>query len=165
MVQIRIAEGPADYAPARELFEEYQAEIGIPLCFQNFQHELDTLPGAYAAPRGRLLLAFQGGLPAGCVAIRLLDAHTCEMKRLYVRPALRGVGIGRALVERAIAEARRAGYERMRLDTLESMRAARALYTSLGFVEIAPYNEQRTAGTHWMELRLSAPQAQPPHAC
>jgi len=117
--------------------------------------ELAGLPGAYAPPEGRLLLAFFGGEPAGCIALRKIGEEICEMKRLWVRPAFRGTGLGRQLAESLMAEARAAGYRRVRLDTLPSMKAAQALYLSLGFADIPPYNDHPIEGTRFMEAFLS----------
>jgi ribosomal protein S18 acetylase RimI-like enzyme len=152
---IRHAESPADVAIARTLFEEYQKSLGFSLCFQNFDAELAGLPGAYAPPEGRLLLAFSGDEPAGCVALRKVGEGTGEMKRLWVRPGLRGTGLGRRLAETLMAEARAIGYRRVRLDTLPSMKTAQALYVSLGFTDIPPYNDHPIEGTRFMEAALS----------
>lgn len=151
---IRQATTPPDVETARSLFVEYQESLGISLCFQNFDAEVASLPGAYAAPEGRLLLAFVGDEPAGCVALRKLEDGICEMKRLWVRPAFRGLRLGRRLAEAVLSEARAAGYRAVRLDTLPSMREAQALYVSLGFVDIPPYNDHPIEGTRFMEASL-----------
>jgi len=153
-IDFRRAASPADMKTARALFVEYQEALGISLCFQNFDAELAGLPGAYAAPEGRLILAFADAEPAGCVALRKLEDGICEMKRLWVRPAFRGTRLGLRLVEAVLAEARAAGYRAVRLDTLPSMREAQALYVSLGFVDIPPYNDHPIEGTRFMELAL-----------
>lgn len=143
---------------ARELFLEYQADIGVDLCFQGFDAELDGLPGAYAPPYGGLLLATVDGAPAGCCALRpLLDSdytNASEMKRLFVRRAYRGFGLGRQLVERTLTLARQAGYDHVLLDTLSDMEAARVLYQELGFVEIPPYYHNPLLGTHYLKATL-----------
>ncbi len=139
-----------DLEEVRVLLLEYAASLAIPLDFQNFDRELAELPGAYAPPRGVVLLA--RGL--GCVALRPFDDTTCELKRLYVRPQARGSGLGRALVEEVVAEARRLQYARMRLDTLPTMVAAQALYEQLGFHEIAAYTSNPVAGARFLELEL-----------
>jgi putative acetyltransferase len=152
---LRQAESPAQIAVIRELFLEYAQSLRFSLCFQSFDKELAGLPGDYAAPEGRLLLASHEGAPAGCVALHKLDRGICEMKRLYVRPQFRGKGLGRALAERIIADARQIGYKRLRLDTVEPMmRAAVAMYRQLGFREIAPYRENPIEGALYMELEL-----------
>ena len=149
------AVAPEQIAEARELFLEYASGLGFSLCFQNFDDELKNLPGAYAPPSGRLLLAVQGGQIAGCIALRKLESSICEMKRLYVRPAHRGKGLGRILVDRVIEEARSIGYERMRLDTVSSsMQDAIALYRKRGFKEIPAYCENPNAGVLYLELVL-----------
>jgi putative acetyltransferase len=146
---------PEPIEQARSLFLEYGRSLGFSLCFQSFDEELKSLPGAYGPPTGRLLLARYADHVAGCIALRKLDAAICEMKRLYVRPEDRGSGLGRMLVEHLIAEARAIGYERMRLDTIESaMKDAVALYRRMGFKEIAPYSAVPIDSALWMELLL-----------
>jgi putative acetyltransferase len=153
------ANTPEHIEQARILFLEYGRSLGFSLCFQNFDEELKSLPGAYAPPRGRLLLARYRGVDedhtAGCIALRPLQASVCEMKRLYVRPGYRGRGLGKILVDRLIVEAREIGYERMRLDTIASaMKDAIALYRRMGFEEIAPYSAIPLESALWMELLL-----------
>ena len=141
-------------ATIRALFLEYAASLEISLCFQNFEHELATLPGPYAPPAGCLLLALRGDQAAGCVALRPLEAHACEMKRLYVRPAWRHKGVGRSLASAVVAQAIELGYQRMRLDTLASMKPAISLYHSLGFHTIPPYYANPSEQAVFMELTL-----------
>jgi len=149
------AESPAQLAQARELFLEYAQSLGFSLCFQNFDQELASLPGGYAPPEGRLLLAEYEGQLVGCVALHKLEPGTCEMKRLYLRPTMRGKGLGRILADRILAEARQIGYQRMRLDTVEPvMKDAVAMYRKLGFEEIAPYRANPMSGVIYMELQL-----------
>ncbi len=134
---------------------EYANSLGFSLCFQSFDKELAGLPGDYSPPDGRLLLAEYEGQLAGCVALHRLEPKVCEMKRLYLRPSFRGKGLGRSLAETVISEARRIGYTRMRLDTVEPvMRDAVAMYRQLGFKEIAPYRSNPIAGAMYMELEL-----------
>ena len=140
---------------ARQLFREYAESLDFSLCFQGFDEELRTLPGSYAPPAGRLLLARCEGRSAGCIALRQLETRISEMKRLYVRPDYRGKGVGKLLVDGIIAEARRIGYERMRLDTVpSSMQDAIALYRRRGFREIDPYRANPIAGALYLELLL-----------
>jgi putative acetyltransferase len=149
------AESPQQIAQARELFLEYAQSLGFSLCFQNFDKELADLPGDYAPPEGRLLLAEYEGQLAACVALHKLDADICEMKRLYLRPQFRGKGLGRILANRVIGEARRIGYKRMRLDTVEPvMKDAVAMYRKFGFKEIPAYRPNPNPGTLYMELLL-----------
>ena len=138
----------------RELFQEYADSLDIDLCFQNFQQELTTLPGKYAPPEGRLLLALDREAVAGCVALRQIDPQTAEMKRLYVRPAFRKRGTGRMLAQAVIESARQVGYARMRLDTLAIMKEAISLYQSLGFHSIPPYYDNPSPSVKFFELEL-----------
>jgi len=155
MPRFVFAESPGDITQARALFEEYAAWLGINLCFQNFDKELAGLPGDYAPPNGRLLFAFDKEQLAGCVALRKIGEGVCEMKRLFVRPEFRGRGVGRKLTEAIIEEARRIGYQRMRLDTLPpKMNVAVGVYRSLGFKEIEAYYNNPVEGATFMELVL-----------
>jgi GNAT superfamily N-acetyltransferase len=144
--------------PVREILREYARSLDVDLCFQNFEAELAALPGEYASPSGQLLLAYVDGALAGCGGLRALPdvdyANACEMKRLYVRPAFRRFGLGRALAEALLDEARRAGYSVMLLDTLDDMESARELYASLGFEEVAPYYFNPIAGAHYLKSDL-----------
>lgn len=153
-MQIFQATSAEDFHQARRLIEEYAASLGVDLEFQNFAHELEALAEEYGAPSGCLMLAQEAEQLLGCVALRKLSEGICEMKRLYVAPAGRGRGVGRALANAVIAEARTLGYERMRLDTLPAMHEARRLYAALGFRAIAPYRFNPIAGTSFMELSL-----------
>jgi putative acetyltransferase len=153
-LEIGPASSPDDLDRARELFSEYAASLPFDLSFQNFDRELAGLPGDYAPPSGALLLAIDEGVAAGCVALRTLEPGICEMKRLYVRPAHRGSGLGRSLVEAILRDARALGYERMRLDTVPGMEAAIALYRACGFREIAPYRSNPIAGALFLEADL-----------
>jgi putative acetyltransferase len=139
---------------AHNLFVEYAKSLGIDFCFQNFQRELAELPGAYVPPDGRLLLAVEGDDAVGCVALRKLDDGICEIKRLYVQPACRGNGLGRRLVEALIHTAREIGYEKMRLDSVSSLKEAASLYRSLGFSDIPAYRYNPLPDAVYMELML-----------
>jgi len=143
-----------DVAACRELFVEYQRTLGVSLCFQNFDAELASLPGDYAAPRGRLILAVANGRPAGCVALRPLFHLDAEMKRLYVRSQYRGAGLGRLLATTVIDAARELGYETLKLDTLPQMKAAQRMYETLGFRETAAYNDNPVRGVRFLALDL-----------
>lgn len=145
--------GEEELPAVRLLFEEYAASLEIDLAFQDFDRELRELPGEYTPPAGRVLLALDDE-PAGCVALRPYEQDVCELKRLYVRPAYRGTGLGRLLAESIVDAGRDAGYSRMRLDTLPAMTSARALYRSLGFREIEAYRPNPVHGTTYFELEL-----------
>lgn len=150
---------PAHFDAARTLFREYAQHLGEDLCFQGFDEELKTLPGKYAPPRGALLLAVEGEAVAGCVALRPLDGTSagegvCEMKRLFVRDAYRGRGLGRRLAEEIIAEAQSRGYRRLVLDTLDRLAAATSLYRALGFDQIPAYYHNPLADVTYWALEL-----------
>ena len=161
--EIRIvdADSAALLESARAIIREYAAGLGVDLSFQDFEGEMAGLPGEYEPPAGALLLAFVDGQLAGCGAMRALAdvdyANACEMKRLYVRPAFRGFGIGRLLAQRLLERAREAGYANMLLDTLDDMEAARGLYETLGFVEVPPYYYNPIPGAHYLKADLGSP--------
>ncbi len=147
-----------DWRETRDIFTEYARSLAVDLCFQGFDQELAQLPGEYAPPRGALLLAKVEGVVAGCCALRPLDAadypNASEMKRLYVRKAFRGFGLGRQLAEAILDQARLAGYSCVLLDTLDDMEAARALYEELGFEEVPPYYHNPHAGAHYLKVDI-----------
>jgi len=157
-VQLVTPHEPWEIDAAREIFLEYGQSLNIDLAFQSFDEELATLPGEYAEPRGALLLAMVEGEIAGCCALRPLDtvdyANAAEMKRLYVRKAFRGFGLGRQLAEAILDAARQRGYECVLLDTLDDMEAARALYDELGFEDIPPYYHNPIAGSHYLKADI-----------
>ncbi|QRN55835.1 GNAT family N-acetyltransferase [Dyella caseinilytica] len=154
MADIRHAEFPRDADVVRTLFQEYAEGLGVDLSFQRFDDEVVALPGKYAVPEGRLLLAWHGEQAVGCIALRRIDQSVCEMKRLYVRPQARGESLGRRLVLRLCDEARLVGYSRIYLDTLASMASAQKLYESLGFMPIDPYVYNPLPGTKFLALEL-----------
>lgn len=158
LVELTTPTQPHELEAVRAIFREYAQGLDVDLCFQGFDEELAGLPGDYAAPRGALLLARIDGEVAGCVALRPADTvdypNAAEMKRLYVRKAFRGFGLGRQLAERALDAARLAGYACVLLDTLDDMEAARALYEELGFQEIPPYYHNPIAGAHYLKADL-----------
>lgn len=157
-VQLRHPLNDADWLATRSIFQEYAASLNVDLCFQDFDAELAGLPGEYAEPRGALLLAWVDGALAGCCALRPLDTsdytNASEMKRLYVRPAFRGLGLGRQLSEGILDAARQAGYSCVLLDTLDDMESARALYEDLGFEDIPPYYHNPIAGAHYLKVDI-----------
>ena len=158
-IELRRPTTAADLASTVEIFREYAASLDVDLCFQDFDAELASLPGEYAPPRGHLALAYVDGELAGCGALRPFadaeDGNACEMKRLYVRPAFRRVGLGRVLAKALLDEARRAGYSTVLLDTLDDMEAARELYATLGFEEIPPYYFNPIPGAHYLKADLT----------
>ena len=153
-MRIKRAETDDELSEVRSLFREYKTTLAVDLGFQGFHNELQCLPGKYVPPDGELLIGLIEDRILGCVAVRRLDACTCEMKRLYVRPQGRGVGLGRALAENIIESARGLGYSRMRLDTLARLTAAMKLYESLGFHRIPPYYDNPLQGVIYWELAL-----------
>ncbi|HLZ99412.1 MAG TPA: GNAT family N-acetyltransferase [Steroidobacteraceae bacterium] len=155
--EYRLVEGsePHHYEMAGVLFREYAGQLGVDLCFQNFDSELNQLPVMYGKPGGCLLLVMRGARPVGCGALRKLSARVCEMKRLYIRNEARRLNLGRRVAERLVERAAALGYEAIRLDTLDHMAAARNLYRSLGFREIAAYYDNPLANSVYMELPLA----------
>jgi GNAT superfamily N-acetyltransferase len=160
MIEIGPA-GASDIPGVIALFRQYQESLGVDLGFQGFEAELKALPGRYAPPSGRLLVGRSGNGLSGCVALQSLGGEECEMKRLYVRPDVRGSGLGRRLVERLIEEARAIGYRRMRLDTLPGMKDAIRLYEALGFADVPAYRFNPVAGTRYLALDLAQGGAPP----
>ncbi len=157
-IQLVISTSADDLAATSGVFREYAISLGFDLCFQDFEGEIANLPGDYATPRGALLLAHVDGAIAGCCALRPLDSsdyvNAAEMKRLYVRPAFRGLGLGRQLAEAILDAARMSGYDSVLLDTLNDMEIARAMYEELGFKEIPPYYHNPLAGAHYLKVDL-----------
>lgn len=158
VIQLRSPRTPDEWNATRDIFREYASTLNVDLGFQDFERELNGLPGEYCEPRGALLLAWVDGAMAGCCALRALDAsdysNAAEMKRLYVRHAFRGLGLGRLLAEGIMDAARSAGYSCILLDTLDDMEAARALYEDLGFVDIPPYYHNPHAGAHYLKVNI-----------
>jgi len=153
-VEIRNVAGEDDLRAIRALFQEYWDSFGFTPCFQDFGAELAGLPGKYQTPRGRLAVAWVEGEPAGCIALRPVDASRCEFKRLYVRPAFRGTRLGKALLEWLIGEARSAGYREMVCDTMPVMEQALAMYERIGFERTGPYVPDATEGAIYLRLKL-----------
>ena len=157
-LQFITPDSPELLAATRQIFTEYATQLGIDLCFQNFDAELAGLPGEYSEPRGALLLALVDGEIAGCCGLRALDSvdypNAAEMKRLYVRKAFRRFGLGRQLAEAMLDMARMVGYQSVLLDTLDDMESARALYAELGFADIPPYYHNPVAGAHYLKVDL-----------
>jgi putative acetyltransferase len=154
VLKIAPASSAEDVDTARGLFREYQALLGVDLGFQGFEAEVNGLPGDYVAPTGRLFLAFYDGEPVGCIALHAVDASRCEMKRLFVRPSGRGLGVGRALVSHVLEEARVMGYREIVLDTLPTMTEAQRLYREFGFRDIAPYRPNPIQGSRYLGKSL-----------
>ena len=154
MIEIEQATSVEQLEHVRALFRRYQASLDVDLCFQGFAQELAGLPGSYAPPSGRLLLCTVDGVPRGCVALHAITPEDCEMKRLYVEPEARGLGLGRLLVTRVLEEARAMGYRRVFLDTLPSMARAVAMYEALGFGDVPPYRQNPVEGARFMALAL-----------
>ncbi len=156
--KLRTPRKTQEWDEVRILLREYAAQLGVDLCFQDFESELAQLPGSYGPPRGSLLTMHVDGELAGCCALRPLDttdyANACEMKRLFVRPQFRRLGLGRVLAEAILDKARQRGYACILLDTLNDMETARALYQDLGFVEIPPYYYNPISGSHYLKAEL-----------
>lgn len=158
-IEFRHAIGQDMIGEARQLFLEYAQSLPIDLGFQDFESELETLPGKYGPPSGSLIMAFINNQAGGCVAIRKIEENICEIKRLYVREDYRGLGIGRSLLDIIIKEASKLDYRSIRLDTLPTMKKAQALYRSFGFYDIEPYIYNPVKGTRFMELKLEPVQS------
>ena len=158
MIEITTPRQPEELDALRAILRDYAAALGVDLCFQGFDVELANLPGAYIAPRGALLTAIFNGTLAGCCALRPLNnvdyPNACEMKRLFVRPKFRGLGIGRLLAEAILDAARQVGYTNLLLDTLSDMETARALYHDLGFEDVPPYYHNPISGSHYLKVKL-----------
>ena len=155
MIRLHVATSASDLESVRTLFREYADSLGVNLDYQGFEEEVRDLPGKYAPPSGTLVLAFNDDELVGCVGVRPIDDEIAEMKRLYVRPTGRGLGLGRTLAEAAIRFATVTGYSRMRLDTLPQMDRAQDLYRSLGFMPIDAYRYSAVPGTVFLELVLT----------
>lgn len=153
-MEIVAVENDGQVAQVRELFEEYWTSFGFTPCFQNFGAEVAGLPGKYSPPEGRLAIATIGGVPAGCVALRPVDRERCEAKRLYVRPQFRGTGLGRALIDWVVAEAKGAGYREMVGDTMLVMARALEMYARMGFERTGAYTDEPTSGAIYLRLKL-----------
>jgi putative acetyltransferase len=154
MAEISRAVIPCEITVIKDLFQEYAESLNFDLDFQDFREELETLPGKYGAPEGSILVAKENGETVGCVAVRPLGSEICEMKRLYVKPAHRGKKVGQELAVAIIEEAKRLGYKAMRLDTVEAMKEASALYRALGFQPIDAYYYNPLPGAMYFELKL-----------
>jgi ribosomal protein S18 acetylase RimI-like enzyme len=154
MIELVQVETAAHLREVRQLFTEYTEDLGFDLDFQDYDDEITHLPGAYTPPSGRLYIALYDGAIAGCIALRKLDETTCEMKRMYVRTGYRRKGVGKDMALRVIDDARRIGYSKMRLDTIDTMDAAIALYRHLGFNPIPPYRYNPMKGAYFLELVL-----------
>lgn len=159
---VRVTGGPR-LAIIRRLFREYQQDLGVDLCFQSFEEELAGLPGRYGPPGGAILLAHHRCHAAGCVALRDLGKGVCEMKRMFVRPRFRGLGLGRALAEAIVSEGRRLGYRTMKLDTVPKLQTALSIYRDLGFRKTAPYCHNPLQGAIYLAKRLSIPKPATPN--
>lgn len=155
MLLVMQAQSADEIEIVRSLMREYQQRLGVDLSFQGFDNELDALPGSYAPPTGRLLLAWHENTAVGCVALQRINSSRAEMKRLYVPPSARGLGVGRKLVEQLLAEAQTIGYSEVVLDTLPNMGEAQRLYQQFGFREIEPYRPNPIAGTRYLGKTLS----------
>lgn len=154
MINYKTAETESDYKSAKALFLEYADSLNFGLCFQNFEKEISDLPTMYSAPEGCIILSCENEKPFGCVALRKFENDTCEMKRLYIPKIYRGKGIGRELAVRVISRAKELGYNKMRLDTIETMKEAISLYKTLGFYKIPAYRHNPEKEVVYMEINL-----------
>jgi ribosomal protein S18 acetylase RimI-like enzyme len=154
LITYKTAKSEEDFKTAKEIFLEYKNSLNLDLCFQKFHEEISDLPSQYSEPAGCIILCYDNNEPIGCIALRKFEGDTCEMKRLYLRPEARGKGSGRVMANKIVEKAKQFGYKKIRLDTIETMKEAIALYKTMGFKVIAPYRFNPLEGVIYMELEI-----------